>query len=276
LSLELKVIDDHSLAPQEFRILEPANLSTYITHLSKEYCNLRTECAASIDSVNVEGIGVVDTEKLHSFLVSKTIPDRIGGNFDVVRSDMGETAAYSLLEREYNTVIGYKGVRDRELSQLTGRGIDVIGIENNNTFTLLLGEAKVSSENRNPPRVVDDNEDSISKSLESHISNHSETSKKIWDVARHIRDNTIAQQFFTAAIYWDDEMWTEMDVVCCGVLVRPKEKCNENDFGLLRATPDIVAPGTVRFIIVCFDEDLEEVVSTFHSLAKQEEEASNG
>ena len=189
---------------------------------------------------------------------------------------MGETLAYTVLEREYKTIIGYKGVRDRELIQRTGRGIDVIGIETDGNFTLLLGEVKVSSEDKNPPRVVDENDDAISKSLQSHMSNNAETSKKIWDVARRIRDNSVAEQFFAAAMYWDLEMWTKLKVVCYGVLIRPKDKYNDDDFGSLKSNPGIVTPGTVRFIIVCFDGDIEEVVSEFHTLAKAEEEVSNG
>ncbi len=71
MSLELKIVNDHSFASQEFKVFEPEDYSTYITDLAKEYCSLRTECATTIDSINIEGIGVVNTDKIHSLVVGQ-------------------------------------------------------------------------------------------------------------------------------------------------------------------------------------------------------------
>lgn len=274
MSLNLQIIEEYSNSQQEFKVWELEDDATCIATLAGEYRNLRTQCAASISSVNVEGIGVVDTTQILSFLASRTIPLPRDGPFDVIMSDMGETMAYMVLEREYSTQFGYKSVRDRELIQQPGRGIDAVGVENDDTLTLLLGEVKVSGEDRNPPQVVDKNSDSISKSLIAHIKNHDETSRKMRDIARRSRDKVVAELLFAAAMYWDEKKWSHLHIICCGVLVRPRDKYKKEDFGLLKDKPELVAPARVRFLIVCVNSDLEETASEFYRLATAEEEVS--
>lgn len=267
MSIALEVIEDLSDSSQEFKAFEIGDNAECIAALALEYRNLRTECSASLNSVNVEGIGIFDTTRIRSILASRVIPERQDGPFDVVRSDMGETLSYILLEQNYNTKIGYKSIRDRELVQQPGRGIDIVGVENNGNLTLILGEVKVSNEDRNPPRVVDSNEDSISNSLIGHIQNHEETSNKLWDVARRTQDPEVSTLLFTAAIYYDEKDWTNLHVICCGVLVRPRNKYNNSDFGLLIAEPDRVAPAKMRFLIACINCELDDFVSEFHQVA---------
>lgn len=274
MPLDLKITDDYSHAEHEFKVCGLVDHQACISALASEYRNLRTQSAASLDSVSLEGIGVVDTTRIRSVLASKTIPVLRGGPFDVIRSDMGETLAYVMLEQTYNTQIGYKSVRDRELIQLPGRGIDIVGVENSSFLVLLLGETKVSDEGRNPPRVVDDNEDSISKSLIKHMENHEETSRKIWDITRRVSDHIVWELFVSAALYWDCRMWSNLGIICCGVLIRPRDKYSEKDFGILKENPEFVDPAKMRFIIVCIDDDLEKTVSEFYRLAKTVEEVS--
>ena len=272
--LELRIFEDYSSKEQEFKVWELANNAECLAALSSEYRTLRTACATPINQINVEGIGVVSTTQIESYLASKTIPFRREGSFDVVRSDMGETLAYILLEQNYSTQIGYKGVRTRELIQLTGRGIDAIGVENNGVLTLVLVEVKVSNQDRNPPDVVDKNEDSISKTLKGHIRNHQKTSRKIWDVIRKTEDPSIKDLLSAAALYWDEKMWSFLRIICCGILIRPLCKYRKKDFGLLKDDPGLVSHAKVRFLIVCVNDDLDNFVSEFYRMAREKEEIS--
>ena len=138
LPLGLKITNDYSNAGHEFKVCGPLDQKACISALANEYHNLRTQPTVSTDSINLDGIGVVDTTRIRSLLTAKVLPLPKGGPFDVVRSDMGETLAYIMLEQNYNTQIGYKSVRDRELIQLPGRGIDIVGVVNDNSLVLLL------------------------------------------------------------------------------------------------------------------------------------------
>lgn len=146
-----------------------------------------------------------------------------------------------------------------------------MGVENNGTLRLLIGEVKVSDEDKNPPQVVDSNYDSISKKLREHIENHENTSTKLWDIARKTKNMPVNDLLFTAAIYWDYRKWSKLQVVCCGVLVRPRNKYDRKDFGLLKRDPTLVSPGKVRFLIVCSNNDLSQFHSDFCRLAKDNE-----
>lgn len=274
MALGLKIFEDYSDKGQEFKAWELVDNAKCLATLSNEYRTLRTACTTPINQVSVEGIGVVSTAQIKSYLESKTIPFRQKGSFDVVRSDMGETLTYIILEQNYSTQIGYKGIRSRELIQLTGRGIDVVGVENNGVLTLVLGEVKVSNQDRNPPDVVDKNRDSISKTLKAHIKNHQETSRKIWDIIRKTEDPSLKDLISAAAIYWDEKKWSFLHIICCGILVRPLSKYRNKDFGSLKDDPGLVSPGKVRFLIICINDDLDDFVSEFYRMVREKEGTS--
>lgn len=178
---------------------------------------------------------------------------------------MGEVLAYMLLTQEYGTLIGYKSVRDRELIDLPGRGIDVIGVENGEKIRLILGEVKVSNA-EDSSNVVDYNDDAISKSLEKHIQQHGITSRKLWSIIPRTRDIHFREMLEVAALYWDHKMWTHLSVICSGILVRPEEKYKKEEFGKLIKEPKLVDPAKVRFLIICMQNDLEDLADQLHRL----------
>ncbi len=264
--IEFEKLDNFPNPPHEFSVWKLTLNTTNLNSLAEEYSDLRVGPLPS-RLLNFEGIDIVDISEVQTLLASRTIPERQQGNFDIIRSDMGETLGYVLLESNYNTLIGYKGVRERELVDRPGRGFDIIGVEDGQKLKLLFGEVKVSDEDRETPQVVDSSSDSISKTLKKHMQNHEETVKKTWDVARKTRDPVEQQRLLEAALYFDYKKWDKLEVVCCAVLVRSSRKYQEENFGELKQRPELVTPGNVRFLIVCFDCELYELVNQFyHSL----------
>lgn len=259
-------MENDSNENHEYKTWELADNTTCITALAAEYRDLRTKCVIPITSVNVEGIGVVDTTTIISRLKSSTIPPRGRGSLDIVRSDMGETLAYVVLEQEYGTNIDHKLVVERELIGSPGRGIDVVGIENDGKLKLVFAEIKVSDE-KSPPQVVDKKKDSISKKLKEHINNQKVTIDKIWDIIRKTRDESFRDLLISATLYWEQENWSKLHIICCGILVRPQDKYRKEDFGKLKEKPKLVHPAAVRFLIICVPGDIEEMVNEFHRLA---------
>jgi hypothetical protein len=77
--LELEIFEDFSHKEQEFKAWKLVDRTKCLAHLSNEYRTLRTACKTPINQVNVEGIGVVDTAQIKSYLESKTIPFRQEG-----------------------------------------------------------------------------------------------------------------------------------------------------------------------------------------------------
>jgi len=272
MRLSLNVIFEDNSEGNLYRTVEVDSSGPWKAELAKEYVRLRSSTVGDLSSISLDGITILSPQKLRARLKQATVPNRRGSPLDVVRSDFGETLAYLLLEQEFGTAIGYKGVRDRETINLPGRGIDIIGIETNPHFCLVLGEVKVSEENRTPPSVVDRNNDSLSKQLKFHVREHSITSQKLWDTARKVLDDAIRNNLFRAALAWDEKRWDLLRVLCCAILVRPKNIYKVKDFGSLKRYPRSMRPGTTRFIIVCIPDGIEATVSAWFEFVQRKEE----
>lgn len=243
--------------------------------LAHRYVQLRTECQFPINPVVIDGIELLDTEGVRHRIAAATVPHSVGGNFDVVRSDMGEVFTYAVLESEYGTVFGYQSVRDRELIQLPGRGIDAVGIEvNGERLTLCLGEAKVSDAAASPPAVVDAADDSLRNQHRGHMADRDKTSQKLWDLARRARSQDLQNLFTTAALLFEQEAFDKLEVIVCCLLVRPSHRYTVADFGSFATTPGDYAPAKVRFLVVRLPDASIEVARDAFVVSVQAEQAA--
>lgn len=241
--------------------------------IAKQYRNLRTSTRFPIEPICLDGLEF-SVEVIKERIAANTTPERKGGNFDVVRSDFGEVISYMALEQVYSTQFGYKSVRDRELIQLPGRGIDGVGVEVADKLRLVMTETKVSHDNRTPPPVVDSQRDSMRN---QHIGHNTEdnTCKKIWDVARKTTTAELQSLFFKAALLFEDRKFDVLDVVTCCVLVRPQAVHNGNDFGTFRSSPADFDHGKIRFLVVCipseYGNNIELVIDEWYRMLNEGE-----
>lgn len=241
---------------------------SWLSHLAEQYHNLRVETDHPLEEISIDGIAVVNPTSILERIRSATIPTRPPKptNFDVVRSDFGETLCYVLLEDAYQTIFGYKSVRDRELIQQPGRGIDAVGIEENldGTLTLVLAEVKVSDDGASPPRVVDASDDSLRNQHIEHIQHLEKTVKKLYNTCRHSRKPEVQKLFIRAAICLEDGKMDQICLVACCLLVRPQAKYAETDFGTFRNSPVDFDPAKVRFLVVCIPENVDTVITKWY------------
>jgi hypothetical protein len=258
----------------EFRILKLDESVDWMKELALEYVKLRTACRAPPRSISVEGIGVVSTEAIMKRLQAATMPVRRADNFDVVRSDFGEVLCYAILEREYGVRFGYKSVRDREIIDSPGRGIDAIGIEDGPMLTIVLGETKVSDDKKSPPAVVDVNDDGLAKQHKAHLKENATTARKLWNTSRHVEDADLRDLYFAAAMLVEEGRFDKLKIVGCSFLVRSKEVCTHKDFGSFKNKPVDYSPAHIRFLIVRLPEAVEAIVGRWHDLVKNTEVAA--
>jgi hypothetical protein len=244
----------------------------WLAQLAQTYVALRTECAVPITTVSLDGVDFVDGAGVLARLTGACLPFRRDDNFDVVRSDMGETLAYAALEQSDGTSIGCKSVRDRELRQAPGRGIDVVGVEPGPKLTLVLGEVKVSDEAKCPPKVVDKAKDGLRKQHLAHMADRQATADKIWDQSRRVNDAALRDKLFASALLFENERWDQLRVVACCVLVRSNARYAVGDLGSFRSSPADYAPADVRFIVITTPDAVEATVKTWHGLLKQAQE----
>ena len=191
---------------------------------------------------------------------------------DIYRSDLGELLMVNYFEKECADkdeelfIIPIKNLFDRELDNQPGRGYDVIGYRKSydGKIILLLGEAKVSEQKKGPPDVVDVTPDSM-------YSNHFKSKSDIKFVEKRIANlvkkvSAKHKAILALLLFWiSTEKNDVFEIVygCC--LVRDHTCIDEGDYGKMKAEADLFLPGTVNFIIYCFDKEISEVVDLFHS-----------
>lgn len=255
-----------SVEKHHFATHKPLQMEKWLKDVACEYVKLRTECNADLPNVlDVAGVGVFDIAALKARMAQATVPadDTKRGAFSVTRSDLSEVLAYLTLERNFETQIAYKLVRDRELPQLTGRGIDVIGIEEGTKLFVVLGEIKFSDEDSSPnaPQVVDASKDCMRVQHLGHISELNLTLNKIWECARRAKDSSLQSLLMAAALQLESGASDEVEIVSCCVLVRPEQRYSPGDYGSFKKDPNLYAPANVRFLVWMLPGDMESILT---------------
>lgn len=260
---------DSSVAPHHFSTHEPEDFAAWIRVVADEYVRLRTTFAAPLPDVfDFPGLGSFSGAAIKARVALATVPeqDYHKKNFSVLRSDLSEVAAYMLLERTFGTEIAFKLVRDRELTQLPGRGIDAIGIEMSDKHVIVLTEVKFSTEtcrDGKAPQVVDTSPDGMRNQHLGHIAERTDTVNKLMDCARRASTDSERDNLLAAAVYLENEVWNEVDLVSCCVLVRPKDCYTVADFGSFRQSPLDYEPANVRFLVWKLPGTMENILEAW-------------
>ncbi len=263
------VAERHDVGEHELRVLEPAS-ADWLAVLAEEYRRLRTVSDYPPTALSFDGLDLA-VEEVAEILGAATVPHYEPGNFGVVRSDLAEVILALVGEWMYGSRYGYRSVSDRELVQRPGRGIDQIGVEYDEPtarLTLVLGEAKVSSEQKSPPGVVDRGDDCLRAQHLMHLRDRHSTADKVWAASRRCPDPEtqrllrIAAELFRAGI--DDKI----RIVAASLLVRPPTARTPRDFGSFHRASADFRPAHIRFLLIRLPGDIDEVAVEFARLAR--------
>jgi len=268
-----EIVEDLSASPHRYLCLKPNQKVDWQEQLARVYIDLRGGSPTPLSPLIFEGVQILDVSGLRTRIERSTLPKKRDSNFDVVRSDFGEVWSYVVLEGSFSTMFGYKQVRDRESIQWPGRGIDAIGVEYSDVsskLALILVETKVSDEPASPPQVVDMAPDSLKAQHQTHLTEHDETCRKVWDVSRRALKQDVRNLLFTAALYLQDRRWDKLDLVCCCFLVRSTDVYQPSDFGSFRSSPSDYSPSLIRFLIMRIPGRVNEAVNSWYSKAMEQ------
>src|SRR5258708_14814175 len=273
MTVPFELIEKFDFDEHHFRVYEPYDCSNsdWFSPLAQEYIKLLTHRETTPRTIVVNQSDIqMDVSCIQKYLRKASIPKYKGGNFDVVRSDFGELLCYMLLERDYSTLFGAKSICYRELRDSAGRGIDAIGIEIDNLLTLVLCEVKVSDEQNSPPQVVDSGDECLSKQHRHHLDNLDEATKdKVWRAVRFTRDQDIADLLTTAVLYLEEKRFDMLRIIVNSVLVRPKAKYTQADFGSFRKKPNKYDPASIRFLVACIPEDTDDTIRKWYDVVEK-------
>lgn len=196
---------------------------------------------------------------------------------DIYRSDLGEllTTYYfeEKIEESRRFLIPLKNITYRERPDMPGRGFDAIGYRMNTTKTnILIGEAKVSAQKKNPPSVVDANEDSIYQTQKAHHDDKGLVIQRLSDYVRRLSSSSshfIAIGGVVLNMVKGNSDKYEITYGCG--LIRDFNCVDESkDFGKMKALSHEFEPGIIDFVIFSFTEkNIDETVELFYQKVKE-------
>lgn len=195
---------------------------------------------------------------------------------DIYRSDLGELLMTYYFEEKldetFRYVIPLKNITYRERDDMPGRGLDAIGYKiNDNKIDILLGEAKVSAENKkHPPSVVDKNSDSIYLTQKKYNDNLDIVVRRLSDYCRRLDAKNA--EIIGLAILNIDSRKTETCSITFGCTLIRDFTCvdSENDFGKMKSNSEIFNPNKIHFSIMSFTEkEIEQTVQLFYKKVQE-------
>ena len=195
---------------------------------------------------------------------------------DIFRSDLGELLTTYYFEEKIGEgkryIIPIKNISTRERYDMPGRGVDSIGyrIDNNGKVTLLLAEAKVSSEKNNPPSVVDKADESLYATQKGYHDSPETVEQRLSEYIKGLEgeDLRIVLSVILNIENGDSEHFNI--TYGCG-LVRDYTCVDESkDFGKMKSCESEFLPGNVHFVIFSFSEaTIESTIEQFYNKVKE-------
>lgn len=202
---------------------------------------------------------------------------------DIYRSDLGELLMTYYFEEKLpdgeRFIIPLKNITFRERADLPGRGLDAIGYKqvSDSNIEILLGEAKVSADRKNPPAVVDQTNDSIYKTQLKHKNDTSVVIQRLSDYARRLNGNDASIIGF-AIICLEKNLTEHLSVTYGCTLIRDFECVDDNkDFGKMKSNKTEFEPNKVHFSILSFsNKSIDETVNLFYNKVQELVGEDNG
>ena len=264
---------------QDVRIFD-----AFIEKFAQKYLNQRSAFVGIDDAVLAEmsddnGFDMSEVMAIvrkHSVAKDARIEAGVVDKLDIYRSDLGELLTTYYFEEKLPQVERYiiplKNLSSRETSGQPGRGVDAIGYKFDETgkINLLLAEAKVSSEKKNPPSVVDYTEDSLYKTHKKHHDDVDYLLDKLTSYIRKLGGKDL-KVMLSLILHIEKGNVDEYSITYgCG-LVREAACVKEpDDYGKMTSCVEDFRPGNVDFIIFSFTEHtIDETVLMFYNKVKE-------
>lgn len=256
------------------RIFKDIDINTsekkFVEYFAKEYIKLRSGKNHNITSNPIFNNSGFDVSELQKTILKGSVKKSLQLNNgklnpkDLYRSELGEMLMTYYFEKKLEEserfVIPVKLIADKETAEMPSRGIDCIGFrEEEDKIHLLLGEAKVSDEKKNPPQVVKQiyETQKILTEQEKLVEKLSDFSKKIPD--------TYYGKFITLIAFIVFGKTINYSITYGCTLVRDKDCVNINsDFGKMKTNQSEFDPHNIHFVIMCFkDQTIDDTVKNF-------------
>lgn len=194
---------------------------------------------------------------------------------DIYRSDLGELLMTYYFEEKVEEgsrfIIPLKNITFRERDDMPGRGMDAIGYRvDENKLEILLGEAKVSAQKKNPPDVVHSTDDSIYKTQKNYKDNLDVVVRRLSDFSKRL--NTKDAEIIGLAILNIDSKKKDNYSITFGCTLIRDYTCvdGQKDFGKMKSNQKEFEQDNIHFSILSFVEyNIEQTVQMFYKKVQE-------
>jgi len=194
---------------------------------------------------------------------------------DIYRSDLGELLMTYYFEEKIEEgsrfIIPLKNITFRERDDMPGRGMDAIGYRvNENKLEILLGEAKVSAQKKNPPDVVHSTHDSFYKTQKNYKDNLDIVVRRLSDFSKRLNLKD-AEIIGLAILNIDSKKRNNYSITFGCTLIRDYTCVDDKkDFGNMESEQDEFEQNNIHFSILSFVEyDIEKTVQMFYEKVQE-------
>lgn len=265
---DIKVMDSFIDKFARKYIEQRSQTNTDISSLS----NSQMFKTSSFDTSLLEGI-ITKNSVAHDFKREKGVKPKVLQ--DIYRSDLGELLMTYYFEDKLDEssryVIPLKNITYRERDDMPGRGLDAIGYKTNDNKTdILLGEAKVSAEKKNPPAVVDKTNGSIYATQKKYNDNLDLIVRRLSDYCRRL-DAKNAEIIGLAILNIDLKKTKKYSITFGCTLIRDFTCVDsKNDFGKMKSSATKFNPNKIHFSVLSFTEkEIEQTVQLFYKKVQE-------
>ncbi len=273
------------MSKHNFQKLDVTVNDEYIERISNLYIKQRSETKFDYNSIEksllFQSHGF-NGEQLEKIITRNSVAKDINRDAgktpavinDIYRSDLGEMLLTSFFEKKLpekeRFKIPYKNITNRELAQLPGRGIDAVGYRLiNDKIELLIGEAKVSHQVKNPPDVVDYTKDSMHTTQLKFKNNKQELLNKLSDYTRKLSGED-ATKIGIALLLIEFDKNDKYDLVFGCALIRDINCVKvDDDYGKFFTQKTDFDPHQISFCIVNFNQSIENTVDLFYNKVQE-------
>lgn len=261
-------------------------MDSFIDKFARKYIEQRSQANSDISALNknqlfktsgfdtslLEGI-IAKNSVAHDFKREKCETPSVLQ--DIFRSDLGELLMTyyfeEKLEENFRYVIPLKNITYREREDMPGRGMDAIGYKIEATkIDILLGEAKVSAQKKNPPAVVGQTGDSIYATQKNYKENLDIVVRRLSDYCKRL-DTKHAEIIGLVILNIDFDKTEEYSITFGCTLIRDFNCVDpKKDFGKMKSNCKEFYPDKIHFSILSFTEkEIEPTVQLFYEKVQE-------
>ncbi|CAN2039842.1 DUF1837 domain-containing protein [Candidatus Magnetomoraceae bacterium gMMP-15] len=261
-------------------------MDSFIDKFARKYIEQRSQTNTEISSLSNSHkfkTSGFDTSRLEKIITKNSVAHdfkREEGETpsalqDIYRSDLGELLMTyyfeEKLDENFRYVIPLKNITYRERDDMPGRGMDAIGYKiDNNKINILFGEAKVSTQKKNPPAVVDKTNDSIYATQKKYNDNLDLIVRRLSDYCKRL-DAKNAEIIGLAILNIEFEKTEKYSITFGCTLIRDFSCVNPTkDFGKMKLNKKEFNPNKIHFSILSFTvKKIEQTVQLFYKKVQE-------